>query len=96
MRRMMAGVLLAVTALGVAAGCSNTLSKEDFAKELTSQGVDAALATCITDELATKGFNFRKYGDLSAEEEAQITEATVSCASSAAGIDLDSLDGAGG
>ncbi|MCB1250535.1 MAG: hypothetical protein R2699_05395 [Acidimicrobiales bacterium] len=96
MRRVIAGVVLTLSVAGVAAGCSNTLTKEDFAKELTSQGIDSALATCITDELAAKGFNFRKYGDLSAEEEAQITDATVSCASSAAGIDLDSLDGAGG
>jgi len=83
MRRLMAGVLLGAASLGVVAGCSNSMTKDEFAKELSNelsaQGLDPALGTCIADELAAKGFEFRKFGELTATEQEQVTEATTTC-----------------
>lgn len=79
MRRFIAGALLGVATLGVAAGCSNKVTKEDFTKELTDQGIDPELASCITDDLQANGFEFRKYGELSADEQTLITNATTTC-----------------
>ena len=68
------------------AGCSNKLSAADFQKELTNNGVPANTAQCVTNELQAKNFNFRKYGELSAQETQQITDAATACALKEAGL----------
>jgi hypothetical protein len=87
-RRRFGAAVLASAGLAVAAvGCSNSLSAADFEKELTSNGVSQSLASCVTTELQAKGFKFRKYGELSAEENQQIVEASTKCALKDSGLD---------
>lgn len=88
MRRTIAAGLLGLACLGAVAGCSNKVSKEDFTKELTNNGIDPTLASCITDDLAANGFEFRKYGDLTANDQTLITNATTTCMSEQLGVDI--------
>lgn len=90
-RRLRAAVAGAAGLAVVAAGCSNSLSASEFEKELTSNGVSQQLASCVTNELQAKGFKFRKYGELSAEENQQIVEASTSCALKEAGLPSGSV-----
>lgn len=79
MRRL--GLALAAVALSLgAASCSNTVSKGDFKAELDKQGLPASISTqCLVDKLEAKGFKFKKYGELSADDQQKITEATTEC-----------------
>lgn len=84
--------MVGVAGLAVAAaGCSNSMSQADFEKELTNNGVPPTLASCVTNELGSQGFKFRKYGDLSAEENQQLIEASTKCALSEAGLPSGSV-----
>lgn len=79
MRR--AGLLMLAGAMGLGAvACSNSVSKADFKAELDKQGLPSAVDTqCLVDKLEAKGFQFRKYGELSADDQAKITDATKEC-----------------
>lgn len=71
----------AVLAIGMGVtSCSNTVSKADFKAELDKQGVGTAVNTqCLVDKLEAKGFKFKKYGELSTDDQTKITEATTEC-----------------
>lgn len=86
MHRKLMGLAAAVAATGslVLAGCSNNVSKADFKAELTKNGVPESYAGCVTDSLEKQGFSFKKYGDLSAEDNAKIQAATSECINKAA------------
>jgi hypothetical protein len=79
MRRM--GMLVVAGALGLGAvACSNSVSKADFKKQLDEAGMGSTVDTqCLVDKLEAKGFQFRKYGDLSPEDSGKVTEATTEC-----------------
>lgn len=87
MRKVMGAVMGALLIGGLAAGCSNAMTKEDFKKELQSQaaGLPTEYTDCIVDNLDKQGFAFRKYGELSADENAKITKATEECVSTVIG-----------
>lgn len=73
------GLLVMVGAIGLSAmSCSNTVTKADFKKELDAQGLPVD-TQCLVDKLEAKGFKFRKYGELSADDQTKITEATTEC-----------------
>lgn len=68
--------------------CSNSVSKDEFKKELDDAGVGSTVDTqCLVDKLDEAGFEFKKYGEISNDDESKITDATVECVS----IDLPEL-----
>jgi hypothetical protein len=81
MRRL--GLIFFAAGIGLAsltAACSNSVSKEDFKKELDDAGLGASADTqCLVDKLAASGFQFRKYGDPTPDEQQQITDAATKC-----------------
>ena len=67
MRRI--GFVLAAVALGLSlASCSNTVSPEEFKKELVSNGLPEKDAQCIIDGLNAKGVSIKRYTELSAQD----------------------------
>jgi hypothetical protein len=61
-------------------GCSNTVSKADFKAELDKAGIGSSADTqCIVDKMEAKGFTFKKYGEVSSDDQRIITEATTEC-----------------
>lgn len=92
MRRIIAAGLVAAALVVGAVGCSNSVSQEEFTKELVDSGIPQDLAQCVTDGLAAKGFQFRKFGELSAEEEAQVTDVSAECALKGTGLTVPSTD----
>ncbi len=88
--------ILGGAALG---GCSNSMTKEEFKADFTAQIKDdpqmksnpqlQAVMTdktisCIVDELDKKSFKFRKRGEATAEENAQVEAASTKCVTEAA------------
>jgi hypothetical protein len=83
MRRFGFLVLAGFIGLGsiAATSCSNSVSKADFKKELDAQpGIAGTVDTqCLVDKLEASGFQFRKYGDLTADENSKLTTAVQQC-----------------
>ena len=81
MRRF--GFLVVAGAIGfgtMTLSCSNSMSKADFKKQLDDQGLGSQADTqCLVDKLEASGFQFRKYGDLSADDQTKITQAVSQC-----------------
>ncbi len=61
---------------------SEAMTPQAFEDELVAQGLPGPLASCIVDALEAEAFDFRTFGDLTAAEEAIISEATTACVSS--------------
>jgi len=73
-------VMMAVAIGFGAVSCSNSVTKADFKAELDKAGLPAAVNTqCLVDKLEAKGFTFKKYGELGADDQTKIAEATKEC-----------------
>jgi hypothetical protein len=91
MRRIGLVIVAGVIGLG-AVSCSNSMSKADFKAELDKAGVGGTVDTqCIVDKLEAKGFKFRKYGELSSDDQTKITEATTECVTASLGGSIPSV-----
>ncbi len=99
-RKAFATLALGAALLGgtVLGGCSNSMTKEEFRTQLKDEmkkSGSSAIADkdidCIVDELDKKGFKFRKYGELTAEDTKQLTDATTTCIAKSVGVDPKTL-----
>src|SRR5262245_24782781 len=78
-RKIVCLAMLGLVAV-VGIGCSNTVSKADFKKELDDAGLGGTVDTqCLVDKMEAKGFQFKRYGDLSGNDNQIVTEATKEC-----------------
>ncbi len=80
--RILATACAALVLPFTAAACGSSYDRAEFIDELVAQGVTQEQATCITDrvedEIGEDRLNSRG-SDLTAEEEAILTSATMDC-----------------
>lgn len=65
---------------------TGAVTMEEFRAELIEAGMTATDADCIVNELAARGFEVRRYEELTEEDTKVITDVAVDCALKGAGL----------